>query len=304
MSDLSQTKIRQLDFTLLLIFQSLLRRRQATATAQELGLSSSAISHALARLRRLFGDPLFRRLPHGLEPTRHALALGSRVDALVRDGREALGMTETFIAERAHRDFRLAAPDHLGTILAVPLVQHFRKRAPNARFALSVLLGEDALEQLRRNQSDVALGQFLGDLDGFNVKRLYTDRYVLVARRNHPGLTARLSKKQFERLEHVAISAGGDFRVLTDAQFRRLGVSRRIVATVPRFTTAFETVSRTDAVAIAPERLARAQANTFGLKIFALPRSLPHLQMVAVRRVHPDPGVDWLVASIEAILAT
>src|SRR5476651_79304 len=106
MSDFNKTKIRQLDFTLILVFQSLLRHRQATAAARDLGLSPSAISHALARLRRVFSDPLFRRLPHGLEPTRHALALSSRIDVLLRDGREALGLAEAFSARTARRDFR------------------------------------------------------------------------------------------------------------------------------------------------------------------------------------------------------
>jgi DNA-binding transcriptional LysR family regulator len=304
MSDFDKIKLRQLDFTLVLVLQSLLRNRQATAAAQELGLSPSAISHALARLRLLFGDPLFRRLPHGLEPTRHALALSTRIDALLRDGRDVLGMAETFSARTARRDFRMAAPDHIGTILAAPLLRCFQREAPLSRFGLGTLLGDDALEELRRDRVDLALGQFPGALGGFQVKPLYVDRYVLVARRKHPRLGIKVSKRTFEQLEHVAISVAGDFRVPTDSQFRRLGLSRRIVATVPRFTTAFETVSRTDAVAIAPERLARAQAKAFGLNIRVLPIPLPPLRMVSVRRIEPDLGVDWLMTSIGAIFST
>ena len=303
MTDFNLIKLRQLDFKLLLVFQSLLRHRRATAAALELGLSASAISHALARLRRLFGDPLFRRLPHGLEPTRHALALADRVDALLRDGRETLGQVNLFSPKTARRDFRLAAPDHLGAILAAPLLSRFRKDAPNSRFGLGIGLGDDALEELRRDRIDLALGQFQSGLGGFQATPLYDDRYVLVARRGHPDLKTKVSAKAFERLEHVAISVAGDFRVLTDAQFRQLGLSRRIVATVPRFTTAFDAVSRSDAVAIAPERFARAQADVFRLSIHLLPKPLPPIRFVSVRRKLPDPGVDWLVASVAAILA-
>lgn len=300
MGDSNLVKLRQLDFQLLLVLQALLRHRQASAAARELALSASAISHALARLRRLFADPLFRRLPHGLEPTRHALALAPRVDALLQGGREALGQASSFAPATAERDFRLAAPDHLATILAPPLLRHFRREAPSARFALAALLGDEALDDLRRGRIDLALGQFQGGLAGFQVGPLYVDRYVLVARRGR--LKRKVSLKAFAKLEHVAISVAGDFRVLTETQFRQLGLVRRIVATVPRFSTAFETVSRSDAVAIAPERFARVQADAFRLDLHALPRPLPPLRIVSVRRKQADAGIDWLTASVEAIL--
>ena len=69
--------IRQIDGTLLLVFQELLRERRATAAAARLGLTQSGISHALNRLRLLFGDELFLRRPHGLEPTARALAMAT-----------------------------------------------------------------------------------------------------------------------------------------------------------------------------------------------------------------------------------
>jgi hypothetical protein len=72
MSDFNLNQIRRLDGGLLLVFRELLRTRRASAVAQRLGLSPSAISHALNRLRDLFGDPLFIRRPHGFEPTRRA----------------------------------------------------------------------------------------------------------------------------------------------------------------------------------------------------------------------------------------
>ncbi|MBS0410897.1 MAG: LysR family transcriptional regulator, partial [Proteobacteria bacterium] len=76
MAEFDLNKIRRLDGTLLLVMRELLRRRQAQAAAARLGLSASAVSHALGRLRDLFEDPLFIRRPHGLEPTRRALELG------------------------------------------------------------------------------------------------------------------------------------------------------------------------------------------------------------------------------------
>ena len=83
MSDINQLDIRRIDGGLLLVFRELCRRRRTTAVAAHLGLSQSAVSHALGRLRDLFGDPLFLRRPHGLEPTPRALELAPRIEALI-----------------------------------------------------------------------------------------------------------------------------------------------------------------------------------------------------------------------------
>lgn len=297
MSDLDITKIRQLDFTLLLVLQALLRHRRTTAAAEELGLSPSAISHALKRLRHLFGEELFLRRPHGLEPTRHALSLAPRVDALLNDAANALGMAARFNPCTTSRGFLIAVPDHVAMLLAAPLLAAFEKEATGARFALRSLLGEDALESLRRNRIDAAIGQFQYPT-GLRTEALYNDRYVVVARKHHPAIGKRgVNRTLFERLPHVMISVGGDFRAFTDEQFRAQGSKRRIIATVPRFAAAFEVVRQTHAVAVAPERLARSQRD---LAIYSLPISLAAIRVLMVRRPQPDPGLDWLATRIRA----
>ena len=120
MSDIDANKIRQLDGSLLLVLRELLRLRRTTAVAHKLGLSQSAVSHALSRLRELFGDALFVRKPYGLEPTRHALELAPRVDALLHAMNDAVGLHDSFAARTTERGFRIAAPDHLTTLIAPP----------------------------------------------------------------------------------------------------------------------------------------------------------------------------------------
>ena len=296
MADFDLRKIRQLDFTLLAVLHTLLRVKRTTAAAQELGLSPSAISHSLARLRRLFGETLFLRRPHGLEPTRHALALAPRIEALLHEAQAAMGAAEIFTPAGAARDFRLAATDHVSSLLAAPLLAAFEKRAPKARFALRAALGDDALEGLRRDQIDLALGQFPRTVDGLKIEPLYEDRYVLVARRGRTR--GRLSRTAFEALPHVMVSVAGDFRAITDEHFRAQNIKRRVVATVPRFAAAFEVVRSTNAVAIAPERLARRQARELGLSLHALPLAMAPIRIVMVRRPQGDAGLDWLTARV------
>ena len=84
MSDINEIDLRLVDTTILLVFLGAMRHRQATAVAREMGLTQPAVSHALKRLRNLYGDPLFLRRAHGLEPTSVAHELEPKVRRIVR----------------------------------------------------------------------------------------------------------------------------------------------------------------------------------------------------------------------------
>jgi DNA-binding transcriptional LysR family regulator len=295
MPDIDATKIAQLDGSLLLVLRELLALRRTTLVAQRLGLSQSAVSHALSRLRRLFDDPLFIRRPYGLEPTRHALELGPRVEALLAAMGDALGLAGSFAPASTARGFRLAAPDGVTTLLAPPLLAAFSEHAPNARFAFSQQLGADALNALRRDEVDVAVGRF-PRLDDLAVTKLFEDRYCLVARSGHPALRGKLTRAVYRTLDRVQISVAGDFRSLELEPEGEVAAARRIVAAVPRFSIAFAVVAESNAVAIAPTRLVERHARAYGLRAHELPFSLAPIRVLAVRKPHPDPGSEWLVS--------
>src|SRR6516165_10024271 len=96
MTDIDDTKLRRLDFSLLLIFQEVYRSRRSTAAAERLGLSQPAVNHALGRLREILGDRLFVRHPSGLQPTPRAIELAPRVDAILGLAGEALSGLSRF----------------------------------------------------------------------------------------------------------------------------------------------------------------------------------------------------------------
>src|SRR5689334_25448174 len=127
MSEFDQMKLRRLDGGLLLIFRELLTQRRASRVSQRLGLSQSAISHALARLRDLFGDPLFIRKSHGFEPTRRALELGPRVEALIDLIGTTISEHGSFDPKRSRRRFGIASPDYIITLIGDRLTESFRR---------------------------------------------------------------------------------------------------------------------------------------------------------------------------------
>src|SRR3954447_13665127 len=126
MSEYDLNQIRRLDGSLLLVFRELLRRRRATEAADRLGLSPSAISHSLTRLRDLFDDPLFIRRPHGFEPTRRAEELGPQVEALLGLTQRTLSREAGFEPSNSARQFNFAAPEFVAALIGAELIHRMK----------------------------------------------------------------------------------------------------------------------------------------------------------------------------------
>src|ERR1700742_3720948 len=134
MSDFDLNQIRRLDGGRRLVFRELLRTRRASVVAERLGLSPSAISDALTRLRDLFDDPLFVRRPHGFEPTRRAEELGPKFEALIELTGQTLAKTAGFAPSLSRRSFRFAAPEFVTALIGAPLINQLKAAAPDVAF--------------------------------------------------------------------------------------------------------------------------------------------------------------------------
>lgn len=301
MSDISDDKIRRLDGSLLLVFVELVRHRRTTIVAERLGLTQSAVSHALARLRELFSDPLFVRRANGLAPTQHALELAPKLEEILRLTRDSLGLSQRFDARTSTRHFRLGAPDYLCSLLSPALLGRFEQAAPRARFSFRLALGGEALAALERDDIDVAVGRFGDALPEYRVQRLFQEQYCVVARKGHPRVRRALDLAAYAELGHVLTSVSGDFTGFTDPALRRLRIDRRVVASVPRFLIALAVVAESDAIATVPRRLALRHARGMGLRVLPTPFELPAFEVVAVSRQRTDPAVDWLTEQLRAV---
>lgn len=305
MNNINDTKLRQLDFSLLLIFQEVYRTRRSIAAAERLGLSQPAVSHALGRLRLILGDRLFVRRPSGLQPTPRAIELAPRVDAILDLAGEALSGPARFDPRASRRLFRVSANDYVGTLLTEPLISLFAQVAPSAGLALSFAGGPvQAFKKLRENDLDVAIGRFPEVPDDCLTTRLFDETYLVVARPGHPGLRRGLKLDTYLALGHVIVSFAGDLVGTIDECLARQGLSRRVVASSPMFLTGFATAAKSDLLVTAPKRLVQRYAANFGLKTYALPFAADTFFMDLVRSRYSasDPAIDWLVENIVNLL--
>jgi DNA-binding transcriptional LysR family regulator len=305
MTNINDVKLRQLDFSLLLIFREVYRSRRSTAAAERLGLSQPAVSHALGRLRQILGDRLFVRHPAGLQPTPRAVELAPRVDAILDLADEALNGPGKFDPGVSRRLFRVSANDFVGTLLTQPLVSLFARDAPSAGLALSFAGGPAlAFRKLRENDLDVAIGRFPQVPDDCRTARLFEETYLVVARPDHPQLRHGLTLDVYLSLGHVIVSFAGDLVGTIDECLARRGMSRRVVASSPMFLTGFATAAKSDLLVTAPRRLVQRYAANFSLQAFELPFTADTFFMDIVRSQYSasDPAIDWLAENIAGLL--
>ena len=294
-----------LDLNLLRAFDAVLRDGSVTAAGERLGLSQPAMSNAIARLRRLLGDPLFTRTPGGMRPTPYAQRLAAPV-------RQALDLIQTtllaqpgFDPRTSQRSFRLQLSDVGEIVFLPPLLERLQRDAPGVRIETEQLPQDEVSEALAAGEIDLAVG-FLPELSaGVVQERLFRDRYVCLVRADHPRIGSRLTLAQFLAATHVLVSARGSAHEIVEQTLRNKGLVRRIALRVPHFTVVPMILSRTDHMVIVPEGLVRSIARLGRFKALRPPVDIPVLEVKVHwhERFDQDPGVSWLRGLIVELYA-
>jgi DNA-binding transcriptional LysR family regulator len=306
MADLSKTELRRLDLTLLLVFLGLVRHRKAIAVAHELGLTQSAISQALRRLREVFADDLFLRRPHGMEPTAIALALEAPVAAAVESLQGALGGVRRFDPATVASVVRIAALDAEQAVIVPALSARLRKVAPGLRLSVMPFGRATAFEALTDGRVGLALG-FLWDLPGTILgANLYEEGYLVAGLPRRLPSAPRLSLGAYCAADHVIVSPAGDLRGVVDAALDALGLSRKIVLGFPSFLPALAAAAASDALVTLPSRIAASFAKGFGLVTARPPLEIRSFNVSVYwhRRNDHDPQLVWLRHELHTLCRT
>jgi DNA-binding transcriptional LysR family regulator len=296
MTDFSNSELRRLDLTVLLVFLGLLRHRKATDVAKALGLTQSGVSQALKRLRDIFDDDLFLRRPHGMEPTAIALGLEAPVAAAVESLRSSLGRGQPFVPANTSGIVRLAALDAEQANLVPGLVRHMASQAPQLRLSVLPLARREAMEALSNNDVDLAIGFFWDVPDSLLSVPLYQQDFVVVGRAEVLG-NKPITLERYANLSHVLVSPAGDLSGVADDALKSRGLSRKVIASVPQFFPALATVAETDCITTLPRGLAQRYAPALDLIIQDPPLELRSIMISALRhrRNEHDQRLLWIL---------
>jgi len=216
--------IGSIDIGLLTAFDAVLQHGSFTRAAQALDLTQPAISHAVERLRAVFGDPLFVRTAHGMQPTPRALELAEPVRQILEIAKTRLAAGQAFDYAASDRTFTICASDIGILVLAPRILQRLRAEAPGVRVRALQSGTFDLEDALEAGEVDVAVGAFSRFGNRIFQQRLYDETYVSAVRRDHPAAASGMSLKQYLAAEHIIVTAGGpghEYNVFERALLKR-----------------------------------------------------------------------------------
>jgi DNA-binding transcriptional LysR family regulator len=281
------------DMNLLVVLRALLAERHVTRAAARVGLSQSATSHALARLRDLYGDPLLVRSGRELELTPRAQRLLPTLERGLSDLKAALAGEPGFEPATARRAFTLGLVDYLQTILLGPLLRTLEREAPN--IDLTLVNVPNLEEEAMAGSLDLAV-TLSSKQPTLVTQELFDDGFVCLLRRGHPAAGPKLSMQTYLTLRHVVVAPSGTSGSLVDTELERRGLSRRVALRISNFLVAPLVVRDTDFISTMPTRLALRLAAPYGLRVMPAPLELRRFGMAMMwhPRLEHDPAQVWL----------
>jgi len=276
-----QVNLSSVDLNLLPALEALLRRRNVTHAASDVGLSQPAMSRALSRLRALLDDPLLVRGHNGLVLTPKAQSLVPRLATAIGE-LKGLFRDQTFDPATEQRTIRIAASDTQTVLLAPPLMVRLSREAPGVDLRFEPY-GADLVRRMENNALDFAFALSTTDLPmGAMSMPLAHDRLALVMRRGHPLAARTWSIDDYGRVDHVGIAILDDGRSELDGLLAAAGVRRRVALVTPHFTAALAAVAATDMVTTISEAFSRRFAEVFDLNVRPPPFANADLMMTLV----------------------
>ncbi len=303
---MSGFNLRSLDLNLLAVFEAICEAGSVSAAAERLALSQSATSHALARLREACGDELFVRTARGLAPTPVAQGMYPAVREALETLRATLSEARGFDPARARRRFRITIPHPMGPFHALALRAAAASRAPLVSLGFDTMSLPPLLEEeLRDGVVDLAVDWLTIDLDPFVNTRLFDDRLVVIARRDHPVLRPGLTVADLQQVEFVLPHARRDERHRPPAvrEIARLGL--RGAVWVSELLEIPTVVSSTDLAGLFLASMAPLLQQRMGLQVLPVPLPLPPMPIYMVwhESRRRDAAHRWLRGLVREELA-
>jgi DNA-binding transcriptional LysR family regulator len=291
------------DLNLLVVLDALLAERHVTRAAARVGLSQSAASHALARLRELLDDQILVRGAQGkLVPTARAEALLPALRRSLDGLADVLRGTPTFEPATAHRSFRIGTGDYPQLVLLPRLVAQLTRDAPGVDLWI-VQLPDDPAAALAAGEIDLALVVTGPSWPaGIYQRALFDEHFRCVLRKGHPATKRTLTVARYCELDHLLVAPRGTPGSRVDDVLAALGRTRRVVARVPHFLIAPHVIASSDLCVTIAARLAALYAEPLGLALLPTPFEMGGftIGMAWHERAHADPGHRWLRDQIYA----
>jgi DNA-binding transcriptional LysR family regulator len=299
--------LRRIDLNLVPALAALLDQRHVTRAAEALGIRQPAMSAALARLRRLFGDPLLVRNGRVLELTPMGQALVEPVHDILAGLDNLLTISPAFDPRVDSRSFTIAASDYITLVLLRPLLEQLYHEAPGV--AVNVVpVNLSTPVAVERAQIDLAIipVQFMASSAPYVQRReLFTEHYVPVVWKDNREVGETLDHEVMQHLSYVCYHDQTCGPALVDRALDGLGIKPRTALTTVSIALVPVLIAGTQFFGFVQQRLLRQSHVRHELRTLGTPIHIdPIIQNMYWHPVlQRDPAHHWLRERIIALAA-
>lgn len=297
--------LSRVDLNLFVVLDAICAEGSITRAADRLHLTQPAVSHALARLRDVYGDPLFVRSGNGVAPT----ALTKRLIGPIRESlnvlQETLQPTHQFDAAAARNSFVVSLPDVLETWVLPRLMRDLQELAPQVQLASVRARRRELDADLAGGRLDLAFDVLMPVAAALHHAPLLEDQFIVVARAGHSVTTgAGWTIDAYCKARHIVVSSRRTGLSAEDFELSRLGYRRDIALRCSNYHVAWQTMESTDLLLTVPARYAHMhRAGPYVVLPMPVEMRGLAIQMYWHESVEQDPANQWLREVFRGALA-
>ncbi len=261
------SNIRSIDLNLLPVFEAVYEEKSLSRAAARLGMTQSAVSHAMTRLRAVLRDELFVRHSRGVTPTPTADGIYARLHEALGSVRDTVTERRAFDPGASTRNFFLSIAHPLGPMILLRLLERLAKVAPRLNVAASTRSRPIDLDRsLREGRTDLAIDWLDPAGDYFKSKVLFEDSLVAVARKGHPARRRPKSLKLLREGRFVKLRprVDGEHPVEGLREWQRLDLDTALE--VSEILEVFMVASQSDLFGLIPTSMEKLARTALGLR--------------------------------------
>ena len=289
------------DFNLLVALDALLAEGSVAGAARRTGLSTSAMSRTLGRLRATTGDPLLVRAGRQMVPTPHAQAIRERARDAVLEIRTLLSPAVSELdPSTLDRIFVIRANEGFVEAFGPGLIAAAAGEAPRVSLHFAPKMEKDS-RYLREGRVDLEIGVVENMGPEIRLQALFRDHFIGVVRAGHPLLSSpAVTAGQYASYGHVVASRRGRSHGPVDDALAELGLARKVASVVPGFPAALAVAMASDLIALLPASYLPAPpaggkaGQAFGTFELPVPTQVITISQMWHPRLEMDPAHRWL----------
>ncbi|ELY5870074.1 LysR family transcriptional regulator [Cronobacter sakazakii] len=302
MMNIMHPSLRRLDLNLLPVFDAIYRHRSVRKAADELAMSTSALSHALSRLRTTLNDPLFYREGHRMCPSVYASQLAPSIASALKFLNQELTPQPEFDPASSTECLQIAITDFTAFCIFPALMHRLQRDAPGLRFELRYLPHSPALNELLAGEMDLALGfSAPEDIRHAELDEIdwLADDYVVISNPRR----AQLTFEDYLAARHVVVTPWNEKQGVLDSQLEKMGYARHIALKTPSMLGAPFIVAESDLLMALPRFAAQKLLPATDIRIFELPFNVPsfEVKIYSHQRSGKRGATDWLKRVLQAL---